>query len=553
MSTDLDIANSIKLKPITEIAARIGLSSEDLYQYGPNIAKISSPVIDESRIKDSKMILVTAMSPTPAGEGKTVTSIGLAQGLDHIGKKTCVVLREPSLGPVFGIKGGAAGGGYSQVLPMEDINLQFTGDFSAVQTANNLLSAMVDNYAQNRKARPILDARTIKWKRVMDMNDRALRSIMIGLGGITMGVPRETGFDITAASEIMAILCLSNDIEDLKERIGNIYVGQTIDREPMYARDFKAPGAMAAVLKRAMLPNLVQTVDGTPAIIHGGPFANIAQGTNTVIATKTGMSLADYVVTEAGFGADLGAEKFLNIKCRAAGIQPSAAVVVATVRALKFHGGVEKDNIGNPNPEAVRKGLVNLQRHVDNMMSYGLPVVVSINRFTTDTQEELDVIKEIKGAPAVESNVWAEGGKGGAALAEEVVKACELPSKPLNHPYGLNDSPEEKIRAIATKIYGAADINISEQARKDLRRIDRLGCSDLPVCIAKTQYSFSDDPKKLGAPSDFILNIREVELAAGAGFLVPITGAIMRMPGLPVSPSAERIDIDSDGNISGLF
>lgn len=553
MPTDIEIARKAKLKPIEQIADRLKLSESDLFKFGPYMAKLPSGLESDEAIERSRMILVTALSPTPAGEGKTVTSISLAQGLDKIGKNTCVVLREPSLGPVFGIKGGAAGGGYSQVLPMEEINLHFTGDFAAVEKAHNLLAAMVDNYAQNRKVEKPIDVRTIAWKRVMDMNDRALRKINVGLGGVTMGMPRETGFDITAASEIMAILCLSKDLNDLKKRLGNIFLGFTMDRQPLFARDFKAPGAMATLMKWAIQPNLVQTIEGTPAIIHGGPFANIAQGTNTLIATRTGMSLADYVVTEAGFGSDLGAEKFLDIKCRQGGISPSAVVVVATVRALKYHGGVKLEDLNAPNPEAVAKGLPNLEKHVENMKSYGLPVVVSINQFTSDTEEEMNEIHKLEGVDVVTNQGWAEGGAGATELAEAVVRAADRATGPFKPAYDLSDSPEEKIRTVATKIYGAADIQLSGQAKKDLRRIEKLGMNNLPICIAKTQYSFSDDPKLLGRPEGFTFHIREIELAAGAGFIVPIAGAMMRMPGLPASPAAERIDIDTEGNISGLF
>jgi formate--tetrahydrofolate ligase len=555
MPTDIEIAQKADIKPITDIAARLDLKPDQLYPFGKHIAKLPGFGLPDAEAK-GKLILVTAVSPTPAGEGKTTTLIGLAEGLDRIGKRTCAVIREPSLGPVFGMKGGAAGGGYSQVLPMEDINLQFTGDFAAVEKAHNLLSAMIDNYAQNRNAEKRLDSRSIVWKRVMDMNDRALRKIVTGLGGTTMGVPREAGFDITAASEIMAILCLSNDLQDLKERIDRIFVGYTMEREPMFARDFKATGAMAALMKMAMWPNLVQTIAGTPTIVHGGPFANIAQGTNTIIGTRAGLQLADYVVTEAGFGADLGAEKFFNIKCRAAGFNPNAVVLVSTIRSLKYQGGVERENLSRPNAGAVRKGLPNLEKHLENMQSFGVPVVIAINMFSADSDEEVQVVMDFaasKGVSAIPAYSWAKGGEGCTELATEVARLADGFDEPFKPTYSLDLSPEAKIETLAKKYYGAASVTYSDQARKDLRRIEKLGMNGLPVCMAKTQYSFSDNPKLLGRAQGFEFNIREVELAAGAGFIVPIAGSLMQMPGLPAKPAAENIDIDANGNITGLF
>lgn len=554
--TDLDIAKTIPLQPIRDIAAKLNVSEDHLHYYGRYKAKLPLSLIDPAKIKQSKLILVSAISPTPAGEGKTTMSIGLTEGLNRIGKKAMAVLREPSLGPVFGMKGGATGGGYSQVLPMEDINLHFTGDFSAIEKANNLLAALIDNNLQNTKFSLNLDPRTIAWKRVMDMNDRALRNLVIGLGGTPNGIPRETGFDITAASEVMAILCLSSSLEDLKNRLGNIFVGFTFDKKPIYARDLKAHGAMAALLKEAIQPNLVQTIEGNPAIIHGGPFANIAQGTNTILATKMGMSLSDFVVTEAGFGADLGAEKFLNIKCRTAGLSPNAIVLVATVRALKYHGGVSLQELQLPHPDAVAHGFCNLEKHLENSRLYNIPVVVAINRFTSDTAEELQVIQQkcqAMGIEAIVADVWAKGGAGAEALANTVSKLAEAHTTPFTPLYDWTWSVAEKIHTIATKTYGAADVEYTPKAKNDLKRIEKLGLTQLPVCIAKTQKSFSDNPDLIGRPTGFTLTVREIEIAAGAGFLIPITGEMMRMPGLPNTPASENIDIDAAGNITGLF
>jgi formate--tetrahydrofolate ligase len=554
--TDLEIARKAQMQPILSIAQKLGVDQNSIEPYGRFKAKLPLTYIDENKLKNSNLVLVSAISPTPAGEGKTTVSIGLSEGMNRIGKQTTVVLREPSLGPVFGIKGGATGGGYSQVLPMEDINLHFTGDFSAIEKAHNLLSALIDNTIQNKKSPIKLDPRTIAWKRVMDMNDRALRKIIVGLGGTTMGVPRETGFDITAASEIMAILCLSENLEDLKTRMGNIFVGYTFDKQPFYARDLKAHGAMATLMKDAIKPNLVQTLEGNPAIIHGGPFANIAQGTNSVIATKMGMSLSDYVVTEAGFGFDLGAEKFLDIKCRAAGLSPKAIVLVATLRALKYHGGKPLKELNEADPEAVRRGLPNLEKHLENAKNFGVPAVVAINQFTFDAEEEIQVVKDAcsrLGVKAVLANVWGEGGKGAEELAQAVSDAVDACTGSFVPTYKLEDSVESKMEQIARKIYGADGIEVLASAQKDLKRIKDLGLEGLPICMAKTQKSLSDDPKLIGRPTGFTLTIREIEIAAGAGFLVPITGEMMRMPGLPAEPAAERIDIDRDGNISGLF
>lgn len=554
MKTDIEIARSIKMTHIKEIAAKIGIGEEDLEMYGKYKAKLPLKFID--REKFGKLILVSAISPTPAGEGKTTVSIGLSQGLNRIGKKSIVALREPSLGPVFGIKGGATGGGYSQVLPMEDINLHFTGDFAAVEKAHNLLSAVIDNNIQSKTRSLGLDPRTITWKRVMDMNDRSLRHIVAGLGGTADGIPRETGFDITAASEVMAILCLSKDITDLKKRLGNIFVGFTFDKKPIYARDLKVNGAMAALLKDAIKPNLVQTIEGTPAIIHGGPFANIAQGTNTIIATQTAMSLSDYTVTEAGFGFDLGAEKFLDIKCRYAGLSPNAAVLVATVRALKYHGGQSLKEIKTPNVEALARGIENLQKHVENIKLFNLAPIVAINKFVSDSDEELQFIKEYctnMGVPVSIVDVWGSGGAGAEELAQMVVDAaaecCPL-FKPL---YKLEQTVQEKIETIAKRIYGAEAVDYTSKAKANLKKIENLGLESLAICMAKTQKSLSDNPDLLGRPKDFVITVREIEIASGAGFLVPITGDIMRMPGLPEEPSSEKIDIDDEGNISGLF
>ena len=556
MPTDLDIARKATLQPVEDIASQLNIKREDLHPYGRYIAKLPLEFIDEEKVKKNKLVLVTAISPTPAGEGKTTTTIGLVQGMNKIGKQTTAVLREPSLGPVFGIKGGAAGGGYSQVLPMEDINLHFTGDFSAIEKAHNLLSALIDNNIQNKKSTLNLDPRTILWKRVMDMNDRSLRKIIVGLGGTGNGIPRETGFDITAASEIMAILCLSKDLMDFKRRCGNIFVGFTMDRQPVFARDLNGMGAMAALMKDAIKPNLVQTLEGNPAIIHGGPFANIAQGTNSIIATKMGLSLSDYVVTEAGFGSDLGAEKFYDIKCVTAGLKPEAMVLVATIRALKYHGGADLKELTTPNPDAVRKGLVNLEKHLENSKLYKVPVVVAINHFISDTDEEVKIVQDKcreLGAEAVVSKVWEHGGDGAVDLAHKVVEAIDSGKADFTALYDWNWSVEKKIETVAKNIYGADGVEFASRAKLDLKRIEKLGLSNLPVCIAKTQKSFSDDPKLIGRPTGFNITVREIEIAAGAGFLVPITGDMMRMPGLPSVPAAEHIDIDEHGNIEGLF
>ena len=557
MPSDLEIASEATLQHVSKIAEQLEIPADQLELYGRYKAKLPLSLIDDTRVARSNLVLVSAISPTPAGEGKTTTSIGLTQGLNRIGKKTTVVLREPSLGPVFGIKGGATGGGLSQVLPMEDINLHFTGDFSAIEKAHNLLSALIDNNLQSRKRSLDLDVRMIEWKRVIDMNDRALRNVTLGQGGTAGGVPRQSGFDITAASEIMAILCLSNDLSDLKERLGNIFIGFTFrDRKPVFARDLNAQGAMAVLLKDAIKPNLVQTIEGNPAIIHGGPFANIAQGTNSVIATRMGMSLSDYVVTEAGFGADLGAEKFLDIKCVSAGLNPRAVVLVATVRALRYHGGADLKNVNEPNAAAVEKGLENMEKHVENIAKFGLKCVVAINKFTTDTDEEIELVKdrcEALGQSAVVADVWGQGGQGAEDLAHEVVRIIEGGESEFKPLYDWSWPVKKKIETIAKEIYGAARVEYSSSAKISLRRIKKLGLEGLPVCIAKTQKSLSDNPDLLGRPSGFNLTVREIEIAAGAGFLVPITGDIMRMPGLPPVPAAEAIDIDDDGKISGLF
>ncbi|MDR1723369.1 MAG: formate--tetrahydrofolate ligase [Tannerella sp.] len=557
MMTDIEIAKTVKMSPIAEVAAVLGIETEDLELYGKYKAKV--PLVyktRQARFDNPKLILVSAISPTPAGEGKTTVSIGLSQALNRIGRQATVVLREPSLGPVFGIKGGATGGGYSQVLPMEDINLHFTGDFAAIEKAHNLLAALIDNNIQSKSRSLNLDPRTISWKRVMDMNDRSLRNVVVGLGGTTSGVPRETGFDITAASEVMAILCLSDNIEDLKRRLGNIFIGYTFDKKPIYARDLKAHGAMAALLKDAIKPNLVQTIDGTPAFVHGGPFANIAQGTNTVIATKTSLALSEYTVTEAGFGFDLGAEKFLDIKCRVAGLTPQAVVLVATVRALKYHGGKQLKELKDPDIEALKKGIVNLQKHIENIKVFNLEPVVAVNKFTSDSQEELDYIcsrcREM-GVPVSIADVWAQGGAGAVELAEIIVEKATAHSSRFKPLYELEDSVERKIETISRKIYGAEAVDYTAKAKSALKRIRDLGLENLAICMAKTQKSLSDNPELLGRPKDFVITVREIEIAAGAGFLIPITGDIMRMPGLPEEPASERIDIDDDGNIHGLF
>ena len=556
MMTDIEIAQQCAMKPITEIAVTAHVDEKYLEQYGRYKAKIDLSLLRESKRPDGKLILVTAITPTPAGEGKTTTTIGLADGLRRIGKDVTVALREPSLGPVFGIKGGAAGGGWAQVVPMEDINLHFTGDFHAIGAANNLLAAMLDNHIQQGNALGI-DPRRITWKRCVDMNDRQLRSIVDGLGGKVNGTPREDGFDITVASEIMAVLCLATSITDLKERLARMIVGYTYGDEPVTCGQLHAQGAMTALLKDAIKPNLVQTLEGTPAFVHGGPFANIAHGCNSVIATKMALKMGDYTVTEAGFGADLGAEKFLDIKCRAAGLAPSAVVVVATVRALKMHGGLPKKELAQEDLGALDRGIPNLLRHVKNIkQGYHLPCVVAVNRFPTDTDAEIDfIIKKCRelGVNTVLSTVWAEGGKGGEALAHEVVRLCEQDSSAFSYSYPLKGSIDDKITAIVQRIYGGDGISVLPAARKQIDRLTALGFGDLPVCMAKTQYSFSDDAAKLGAPEHFTVTIRNVKVSAGAGFIVALTGDIMTMPGLPKVPAAERIDVDENGVITGLF
>jgi formate--tetrahydrofolate ligase len=556
MKTDLEIAREATPKHILEIAGMLGIDKDELQLYGKYKAKLPLHLIDKEKGKNAKLILVSAISPTPAGEGKTTMSIGLAQGLNRIGKKATVVLREPSLGPVFGMKGGAAGGGLSQVLPMEDINLHFTGDFAAIEKAHNLLAAIIDNNVQNKKNNIGLDPRTVSWKRVMDMNDRSLRKIIVGLGGTMSGVPRESGFDITAASEVMAILCLSENITHLKEKLGNIFIGYTFDRKPIYARDLKANGAMAVLLKDAIMPNLVQTIEGTPAIIHGGPFANIAQGTNSIIATRMGLTFSDYVVTEAGFGFDLGAEKFMDIKCRYANLTPQAAVLVATVRALKYHGGADLKTIKEPNPEALKKGIGNLEKHIENMNQFNVCPVIAVNKFATDTAEEINIILDKcreMGVAASVANVWGEGGAGALELAETVVKVVERCNCHFTPMYQWEWTVESKIETICKKIYGAEHVDYLPKAKKDIEKIISLGLDKLPVCIAKTQKSLSDNPDLLGRPKDFVVTVREIEIASGAGFVIPITGEIMRMPGLPEHPSAENMDIDENGMITGLL
>ncbi len=556
MPTDIEIAQQATLAPISEIANALGISPELVEPYGRFKAKLPLNLIDDAAVEKSNLILVTAISPTPAGEGKTTMSIGLTQGLNKIGKPTTVVLREPSLGPVFGIKGGATGGGHSQVLPMEDINLHFTGDFAAIEKAHNLLAALIDNNLQAKSRGLGIDPRTVAWKRVFDMNDRSLRDVVVGLGGTGNGVPRESGFDITAASEIMAILCLSNDLKDLKQRLAKIFVGFRFDKTPVFAADLNAQGAMATLLKDAIKPNLVQTIEGTPAIIHGGPFANIAQGTNTVIATRMGMSLSPYVVTEAGFGSDLGAEKFFDIKCASAGLKPKIQVLVATIRALKYHGGANLNDLETPNPAAVQKGLCNLDKHLENAGHYNLDALVAINRFTSDTEQEIEVVKsrcQELGYPVAVADVWGRGGEGAQDLAQAVSASIESTQKSFAPLYDWAMPVKEKIDTVCKKVYGAEGVKYSSQAIADLRRIEKLGLQGLPVCIAKTQKSLSDDPKKIGRPTGFQITVREIEVAAGAGFLVPITGEMMRMPGLPATPAAERIDISDDGEITGLF
>ena len=555
MLSDIEIAQSVTPKEIGEIAAGLGIDDKYLERYGSAKAKVDYNLLREEGHEPGKLVLVTAINPTPAGEGKTTTTIGLADALNRLGQKVVVALREPSLGPVFGVKGGAAGGGYAQVIPMEDINLHFTGDFHAIGAANNLLAAMLDNHIQQGNQLGI-DPRQITWKRVVDMNDRQLRFVVDGLGGKANGTPREDGFDITVASEIMAVLCLSKDIPDLKERLGRIVVGYTYGGAPVTAGDLKATGAMAALLKDALKPNLVQTLEGTPAFVHGGPFANIAHGCNSVMATRMALALGDIVVTEAGFGADLGAEKFLDIKCRMAGLSPDAVVVVATARALKMHGGVAKADLNEENLEALEKGLPNLLQHVRNMEEvFGMPVVVAINRHPTDTEAELTLIADKcaeLGVNAVLSEVWAKGGEGGIALAEEVLRLVEQPSE-LTFSYPTGTDIAEAIEAVATKVYHADGVDFTPQAQKQLDTLRANGFGNLPVCIAKTQYSFSDDAAKLGAPRDFRITVREVKVSAGAGFVVALTGAVMTMPGLPKVPAAEKIDVDESGKITGLF
>lgn len=556
MRSDIEIAQSVEMQPITEIAKVAGVDEKYIEQYGRYKAKVDYALLNESNRKNGKLILVTAITPTPAGEGKTTTTIGLADGLKRIGKNVVVALREPSLGPVFGVKGGAAGGGYAQVVPMEDINLHFTGDFHAIGAANNLLAAMLDNHIYQGNSLNI-DPRRITWKRCVDMNDRQLRFVTDGLGGRVNGTPREDGYDITVASEIMAVFCLSKSITDLKERLSRIIVGYTYDEKPVTAGDLKAVGAMTALLKDALKPNLVQTLEGTPAFIHGGPFANIAHGCNSVIATRMAMKLGDYAITEAGFGADLGAEKFLDIKCRMAGLNPDAVVIVATIRALKMHGGVAKSDLGSENLEALEKGIPNLLRHVSNIKDvYKLPSVVAVNRFPTDTDAEIDLIinkcKEI-GVNVVLSNVWAEGGKGGEELAKEVVRLCDEEKGDFTFSYDLDGTIEEKITTVVKRIYGGDGINVTPQAKKEIDRLTALGFDKFPICVAKTQYSFSDDQTKLGAPENFTVTVKNVRVSAGAGFIVVLTGDIMTMPGLPKVPAAEKIDVDENGKISGLF
>ena len=555
--SDLEIAQSAKMQPITAIGEKLGIKPEQMENYGRYKAKLPLDLIDEEKVKKSKLILVTAISPTPAGEGKTTTSIGLVEGLNKIGKKTVAVLREPSLGPVFGMKGGAAGGGYAQVVPMEDINLHFTGDFAAIEKANNLLAALIDNNLQSKTRNLQIDPRTIAWKRVMDMNDRALRDIVIGLGGTGNGMPRQDGFNITAASEVMAILCLATGYEDLKRRLGNIFVGNSRNPEKkhVYARDLNAQGAMALLLKDAIKPNLVQTLEGNPAILHGGPFANIAQGVNSILGTKMGLSLGDYVVTEAGFGADLGAEKFYDIKCRAAGLAPHATVIVATIRALRYQGGAPIKEVNDASVERVTKGMANLMRHIENTAKFGIKAVVAINHFPTDTDEEIQVVKDLcrsMGVEAVLAKGFAQGGAGMTDLAEAVVKVVEKGESKFELLYELEQPIEKKVEIIAKEIYRAKGVVYSEAAKVMLKRIHNLGLDHLPVCIAKTQYSFSDDPTKLGAATDHEITVNDIEIAAGAGFVVPILGKMMRMPGLPEVPASDNMDIDANGVITGL-
>ena len=556
VKSDLEIAQAAELNHIKTIAEKIGVNEDDMEMYGKYKAKLPLNLIDDSKVEKSNLILVTALTPTPAGEGKTTVTIGLTEGLPILFKPSMAVLREPSLGPVFGIKGGAAGGGYSQVIPMEDINLHFTGDFNAIEKANNLLSAVIDNNLQSKTRNLGIDGRTITWKRVIDMNDRALRDITIGLGGTPNGIPRQDGFNITAASEIMAILCMSNDINDLKEKLGNIYIGMTFDKRPVYAKELNCVGAMALLLKDAIKPNLVQTLEHNPVLIHGGPFANIAQGTNSIIATKMGMSLSEYVVTEAGFGADLGAEKFLDLKCAHAGLKPKTVVLVATVRALRHHGGAPKEEYNTPSVERVTNGMANVEKHIENLKKFGLNPVVAVNNFISDTEEEIKIIKDkcaALGVKAILSEGWAKGGEGTKELAKAVVAEIESGSGNFKPLYDWNSTTiVEKMDIVAKEIYGADSVELSKKAQTDLRRIKSLGMDNLPICMAKTQNSFTDNPKILGRPTGFSVTVREFEIAAGAGFIVPILGVMMRMPGLPAIPASEGMDIDENGVITGL-
>src|SRR5690554_1030966 len=554
--TDIEIAQKVTPKHIKDVAAKLEVQEKDLEYYGNDKAKLPLSLIDEDKIKTSNLILVTALTPTPAGEGKTTNAIGLSDGLNLLGENSTVVIREPSVGPVFGMKGGAAGGGHSQVIPMVDINLHFTGDFHAIAMANNLLAALIDNNLQSKTRKIGIDPRTVIWKRCMDMNDRALRNIVSGLSGKTGGIPRETGFNITAASEIMAILCLCENLEDLQEMCGNIYIGDTFEGRAVYAKELNSSGALAVLLKDAIKPNLVQTLEGNPAILHGGPFANIAQGTNSIIATKMGMSLGEYVITEAGFAADLGAEKFLNIKCRKAGLSPKAVVIVATIRALKYHGGKSLDRLTEEDLEALEKGMPNLERHIESIQSFDLPVVVSVNAFSSDTEAEKQLIyaycKKLGVAVAI-SKGWAKGGEGCIDLAEKVITAAESCNNIFTPTYDLDDAPLNKIEKICKTIYGANGVVLSGKAKNQLKRFEALGFGNLPICMAKTQKSLSDNEKLIGRPENFDIHIREFEIAAGAGFIILIAGNMLRMPGLPVTPSAEHIKIDPDGSISGMF
>lgn len=556
MLTDIEIAKQADIKPISDIAEKLGISADELEFYGKYKAKLPLSLLKKYENKeDGKLILVTAINPTPAGEGKTTVTVGLGEAMNRIGKKAVIALREPSMGPVFGIKGGAAGGGYAQVIPMEDINLHFTGDMHAITAANNLLCAIIDNHIQQGNELHI-DPRRILFKRCLDMNDRALRNVVIGLGGKVNGVPREDGFMITVASEIMAILCLSSGIKDLKDRLGSILTAYTYDGTPVYARDLNAVGSMAALLKDAIKPNLVQTLENTPALMHGGPFANIAHGCNSVTATRLALKLGDYCITEAGFGADLGAEKFLDIKCRCAGLKPSCVVIVATIRALKYNGGVPKTELSKENTDALKKGIVNLETHIENMRKYGLPVVVAINRFATDTEAEIETIEAFcreKDVPVSLTEVFAHGGEGGKELAEKVVKTIETKEAHFKPIYDEKLSIKEKLNVLAKEIYRAGDVVFTSNAEKAISEIEKLGKDKLPICVAKTQYSLSDDPQKLGSPKGFTLTVRDVRLSAGAGFIVALTGDIMTMPGLPKQPAAYKIDVDDDGNVSGLF